>query len=461
MSDVYEALDEQSGDTVALKIVRSGDPEFVRRLTLEARALESFEHPGLITLLDTGLTGDDAYLVMEFVDGPTLSTSLQSGPLGAPQTASLGARLADALAYVHERGIVHRDVKPSNILQSAQGEAWLGDFGIAQLHDATTLTAMGTALGTVVYMAPEQLEGERVGPSADIWSLGIVLLECLTGRRAYEGSPSEIVARRMAGPVALPEDLPAPWKLVLSGMLDYRPEQRLDGRQVAALLSSSAYAAPWQPSSADVTERVTPVGPNDLTVLMPGGVMPVAVAGDETLVTLPARRAAAPPARPRWLVPGVLLALAVLVFGLIIWLPSNPKNVPPTTTTQSTTTTSASSSTLIANLLNDLATGQVAGTVDPGSVQSITQDAERALFDQTSRNSVAAENDLQQAASVIANGTQGGKISQSEGKLLESDLSALARSLGVSAPSTTTTFAPPGPTPPGNNGNGKGKGPGH
>ena len=462
MSDVYEAIDEQSGDPVAVKIVRSGDPEFVRRLTLEARALESFEHPGLITLLDTGLTGDDAYLVMEFVDGPTLSTSLQSGPLGAPQTASLGARLADALAYVHERGIVHRDVKPSNILQSAQGEAWLGDFGIAQLHDATTLTAMGTAMGTVVYMAPEQLEGERVGPSADIWSLGIVLLECLTGRRAYEGSPSEIVARRMAGPVALPEALPAPWKLVLSGMLDYRPEQRLDGRQVAALLSSSAYAAPWQPSSADVTERLTPVGPNDLTVLMPGAVKPAAVAGDETLVTPPARNAVAPLARPKWFVPGLLIALAALVIVLIFWLSSLPSSVPPTTTTESTTTTtSVSSSTLIANLLNDLATGQAAGNVDPGSVQSITQDAERALFDQTSGNSVAAENDLQQAATVIANGTQSGQISQREGTLLESDLSKLARSLGVSAPSVTTTTTPTGPTPPGNSGNGHGKGPGH
>src|ERR1035437_4711404 len=200
MSDVYQAIDDRSGNTVAVKIVRSGDPEFVRRLTQEARALESFEHPGLIQLLDTGLAGDDAYLVMEFIDGPTLAETLKSRPLGAPATSALGARLAEALAYVHERGIVHRDVKPSNILQSAKGEAWLGDFGIAQLHDATTITAAGSTLGTVRYMAPEQLEGHHVGPSADIWSLGIVLLECLTGRRVYEGSPSEVVARRLAGP---------------------------------------------------------------------------------------------------------------------------------------------------------------------------------------------------------------------------------------------------------------------
>lgn len=116
MSDVYQALDERDGVEVALKIVRSGDPEFARRLAQEAVALEGFEHPGLIRLLDTGLDGDRAYLFMELVDSPTLAETLRCVALGSRATAVLGARLASALAYVHERGVVHRDVKPSNVL---------------------------------------------------------------------------------------------------------------------------------------------------------------------------------------------------------------------------------------------------------------------------------------------------------------------------------------------------------
>jgi len=295
MSDVYRAIDEESGTDVAVKIVRSGDPEFVRRLAQEVRALESFTHPGLIQLLDTGINGDDAYLVMEFIDGPTLAQSLQQGPLGASATAALGVRLADALAYVHAQGIVHRDVKPSNIMLSTTGEAWLGDFGIAQLQDATTITALGTTLGTVVYMAPEQLDGHDVGPSADVWSLGMVLLESLTGRRVYEGSPSEIVARRLAGPVPLPPDLPVPWRLLMHGMLDHRPDERLSGGEVAALLATPPYSVPWSPTSGDETVPLLAVTPSDattrmasngadLTARMPGVAGAMALSSDDTVV---------------------------------------------------------------------------------------------------------------------------------------------------------------------------------
>src|ERR1700685_1268722 len=123
MSDVYEALDVQRGLRVAVKLLRSSDPEFVRRLAQEARALEGFHHPGLVRLFEAGLAAEQAYLVMEFVEGETLAESLRHrSKLSPEETAALGVALADALAYVHERGIVHRDVKPSNILMTSSGE---------------------------------------------------------------------------------------------------------------------------------------------------------------------------------------------------------------------------------------------------------------------------------------------------------------------------------------------------
>jgi len=469
MSDVYVATDEESGTTVAVKVVRSGDPEFVRRLTQEARALERFEHPGLIHLIDTGLAGDDAYLVMAYIDGPTLAQSLQNGPLGAAETAHLGSRLADALAYVHERGVVHRDVKPSNILLSSTGDAWIGDFGIAQLQDATTLTAAGTTMGTVVYMAPEQLEGHQVGPSADVWSLGMVLLECLTGKRVYEGRPSEIVAHRLSGPVPVPADLPAPWKLVLSGMLEHDPEQRLSAAHVSSLLASAAYETPWIPSASDETVRLDTQTPYDATSVMPGVAVAAMVTGDETVIEKPVKRA--PPLSRRrpnwWRAPSGLVALAAIVIALIFWLTTGPFKAATTTTTTSsttttqraTTTTSAltNSSPAFATLLSDLANGQATGGIDPGSVRMITQQTQKALTDAAAGNTVQATNDLQQASMTISNGVQSGQIASGEAALLQTDLSALASELGVNSPSTTTTVTPPHGGP----GNGKGHGPNH
>jgi hypothetical protein len=472
MSDVYRAVDQRTGTAVAVKVLRSGDPELARRLAQEARALERFEHPGLVRLLDTGLAGDQAYLVMELVDGPSLAASLRDGALGSPETAALGARLADALAYVHHRGIVHRDVKPSNILLAADGEAWLGDFGIAQLHDASTLTVAGTTLGTVAYMAPEQLEDHQVGPGADIWSLGMVLLECLTGRRVYEGSPSEIVARRLAGPVPIPADLPVPWKLVLSGMLDHRPGHRLDGAQVAALLATSALSAPWRPADNPSTDHLAATVPLDLTALAPGVAAAAVLDAGGTRVA-PAALMAPPVERSRWrwlvALGAVAAALAIGLFfvpgpgpashrhaGSTARNGPDPTTVPPVTTTPptstttttppttTTTTTLPNGPTALAALVGDVSAGQVAGTVGTATGQAISSAAEQAVTDAAAGKPDAATTDLQRAATTIASGLQSGSITQAEGATLQGDLSVLAAGLGLSAASTPPTSPGPG-----------------
>ena len=244
MSDVFRAVDEVNSTDVAIKIVRSPDREYAQRLAQEAQALRRFSHPGLVQLYESGVNGDMAFLVMEFVDGPSLDQLLRQGPLTTAETAALGSSLADALAYAHAQGVVHRDVKPANVLIGADGLARLTDFGIARLVDESTLTLTGTMLGTATYMAPEQLENHAVGPSADVFSLGIVLLECLTGERVYSGTPSEVLARRLAGPVTVPDALPVPWKLLLAGMLAPVPEDRL-GAMLSKCEEYHAWGVPF------------------------------------------------------------------------------------------------------------------------------------------------------------------------------------------------------------------------
>jgi hypothetical protein len=493
MSDVYRAVDQRTGLAVAVKIVRSGDPEFARRLAQEARALELFEHPGLVRLLDTGVIGAQAYLVMELVNGSTLAQVLRDGRLTPARTARIGATLAGALAYVHARGIVHRDVKPGNVLVGADGEARLGDFGIARLMDASTMTMAGTTLGTAAYMAPEQLEDHQVGPAADIWSLGIVLLECLSGRRVFAGTPSEVVGKRLAGPVSLPADLPTPWRLLLMGMLDHQADRRLDGSEVAALLAGPVFGTPWEPAPAPVNGgRALPVpsAPSDLTALVPG-----AGAGSTGVLVPDDTRVAPPGAVPtsdrthgrRW--PVVLLGVVVvlLAVGLFFALGSSPAlqanggkkpghphaadpttstTTPPTTTTEPPTTTIPTGPAALAGLTRDVAEALDSGAIDAGTGSAITGPATRALIDVQAGRTQQAANQLQQTAAVIDDGVQNGSISPSEGDLLQSDVATLATALGLgqTAVSTTAPTTPvptaPGPTGPGpghgNGGGGKG-----
>ncbi len=473
MSDVYRAVDSLSGESVALKIVRSGDPELARRLAQEVRVHQRMQHVGLIRLLDSGVANGQAYIVMELIEGATLEASLRAQPLGARLTAKLGGILGAALAHVHAEGIVHRDVKPSNILLGADGRALLGDFGIARLLDATTFTMDGTTIGTMAYMAPEQLEDHSVGSAADIWSLGIVLLECLTGRRVYEGTSSEIVARRLAGPVPLPPDLPVPWKLLLSGMLDHRPGQRLYGGQVAAMLSSPAYAVPWAPSALSAAPRGADAVPLDLRALAPGSghyVAGAAVLPDATKVAGPPALAPTPRQQRRrrgrngWVI--ALLVVALLGAGAFFAYALTSRNTPTlppatqhgggttststsTSTTSTTTTTVLTAPSTLGSLVSDVTSGEDDNLIPPDVGQSLTMQAQQAVSDESAGQPDQAANDLQQAASTIADAEQNGTIDSDEATTLQSDLSALAGALGLSAageaPSTTTTTTAPAP----------------
>jgi eukaryotic-like serine/threonine-protein kinase len=238
MSDVYRARDRDTGRPVAIKLLRAGaaDP---RRFAAEVRILEMLEHPNLVRLRDAGRQDGLPYLVLDLVDGETLSQRLGQGPLGVDEARSIGCDIARALDYVHGRGVVHRDVKPSNILLARDGRALLTDFGIARLADATQVTAPGTMVGTVAYLAPEQLRGEDVGPEADLFSLGLVLIEALSGEAPPPGTPAEVAARRLRSRPPIPPGLPPPWPELLLGMTARAPAARPDAASVAAHLGSS------------------------------------------------------------------------------------------------------------------------------------------------------------------------------------------------------------------------------
>ncbi len=209
MATIFRARDSQLERDVAVKVLRAeygGDPDFVSRFRQEAQAAASLNHPSIVAVFDYGTDPAGPFIVMELVDGEDVATVLKrSGPLPPRQAARLGAETARALAVAHASGLVHRDVKPGNILLTRDGRVKVADFGIARAIAEAQLTLPGTTLGSVHYFSPEQARGDQATTASDIYSLGIVLYELLTGRRPWEGDTAAAVAMaRLTGPVPIP-----------------------------------------------------------------------------------------------------------------------------------------------------------------------------------------------------------------------------------------------------------------
>jgi hypothetical protein len=238
VADVYRAVDRSLGRAVAVKLFRPGcGPELGgRRFAAEVWTLACLQHSNLVTLYDAGTDEGRGFLVLQLIRGPTLADRLREGPLPPGAVARLGAALAEALACAHDHAIAHRDVKPSNVLLDRDGGVYLTDFGIACLLGAAGLTATGTLVGTAAYLAPEQVAGEAVGAASDVYALGLVLLECLTGRREYVGSVAEMAVARLHRPPRLPAGLGPGWRALLTALTTREPWRRPPARQVAARL---------------------------------------------------------------------------------------------------------------------------------------------------------------------------------------------------------------------------------
>ena len=217
MADVHRATDEALHRQVAVKMLRpiAGGSEQRARFIAEARMLAGLSHTGLVTVLDAGFDAERPFLVMELVEGPNLAVVCRS-PCDSERVESVGAQVAETLDFVHSRGIVHRDVKPGNVLLGQSGHVKLADFGIARLVDQDSgFTRTGFAMGTVAYTSPEQVRGETVTGASDVYSFGLVLLEALTGRREFDGNDLVAAQARLLRPPRIKDDLPHNWPLLL------------------------------------------------------------------------------------------------------------------------------------------------------------------------------------------------------------------------------------------------------
>jgi len=253
MGTVHRARGEFLGRDVAIKIIATHavDAVDLRRDDEEVKMLARLNHHSLVTLLDagsvTGPQGPQIYLVMELIEGPDLRQHLTQGPMSARRVGQIGYDLADALDYVHATGVIHRDIKPANIVMydypndAARVRAKLIDFGVAVLMEAP-LAHGGIFIGTAAYVSPEQAKSEKLGPPTDIYSLGLVLLECLTGTTSYPGPPLQsALARLMSGP-DIPVDLDPPWTDLLTAMTATEAADRPSAREVALVLEESTLA---------------------------------------------------------------------------------------------------------------------------------------------------------------------------------------------------------------------------
>ena len=257
MAAVHRADDVVLGRTVAVKLfdAQASGIDDAQRRESEIALLASVTHANLVTLYDAGTdpaTGRE-YIAMELVDGVDLATELQGGPLAADDAARLLTDVGEALHVIHGRGIVHRDVKPANVLLDRTAlpprnwRAKLADFGIARLADSSRVTSTGALVGTAAFLSPEQVRGEVPGPPSDVYALGLVVLEALTGTRAYPGDALESAAARLQRDPVVPDELGAEWVALLRAMTAREPGGRPTAADAAlagvALASSIAERA--------------------------------------------------------------------------------------------------------------------------------------------------------------------------------------------------------------------------
>ena len=344
MGEVWQATDLVIGRTVAIKILKDeylGDPGFLERFRAEARHAALVNHEGIANVYDYGEEEGSAYLVMELVPGEALSTILErERVLPADQVLDFVAQTASALHAAHQAGLVHRDIKPGNLLITPDGRVKITDFGIARIADQVPLTATGQVMGTVQYLSPEQASGHPASPSTDIYSLGIVAYEALAGRRPFTGESQVAIAMAQINesPPELPVTVAEPVRNLVFAAIAKKPANRPASAQVFARaaqalrrgdVASAAAIVPAIASGAAATAatRVMPSSDDATRVLSSAAAVSTA--------TLPTDTRRSPWTWPLVALIGILIVLLVGALIAIFAQPNTPEPVPTDTPTAS------------------------------------------------------------------------------------------------------------------------------
>jgi eukaryotic-like serine/threonine-protein kinase len=363
MGEVWQATDLVIGRTVAIKILKDeylGDPGFLERFRAEARHAALVNHEGIANVFDYGEEDGSAFLVMELVPGEALSTILERDrTLSTDKVLDIVAQTANALHAAHSAGLVHRDIKPGNLLITPDGRVKITDFGIARIADQVPLTATGQVMGTVQYLSPEQASGHPASPTTDIYSLGIVAYEALAGRRPFTGESQVAIAMAQINetPPELPATIAEPVRNLVYSSIAKSPADRPAS---AAHLARAAQALRRGDVAAAATSVPGIIGTGSLAAAVGAnyGNPTTATRILPSTATLPTTTEG-PKRRNPWTWPLIALValLAVVLVGTIIALLANPNNPKPTgspTGTQTASSTPTPTNTLVSIQESDI-----------------------------------------------------------------------------------------------------------
>ncbi len=282
MGIVYKAKDPMLERTVAIKTInmgmdKDGAEMYEKRFYQEARAAGGLNHPNIVTIYDIGKTENVCYMAMEYIEGPELRTLLLPGrPLTVPSALSIAAQVAEGLAYAHERGVVHRDIKPANIMVPESGPVKITDFGIARMRSSNVQTQTGMMMGSPKYMSPEQVIGKRADHRSDVFSLGVILYEMLTGAAPFTGESVNAVMYQIVNfvppaPSAINPAAPSALDVIVGRMIAKALEERFQSAaEIARGLRECEHQVYVAPSASISTSATMP-----LTALAPGPTLAV------------------------------------------------------------------------------------------------------------------------------------------------------------------------------------------
>ncbi len=273
MADVWLAEDTELDREVAIKILHdrfAQDTEFVQRFQREAQSAAGLQHPNVVGVFDRGSYRDTYFIAMEYVDGPSLK-DLVKGGMGTKDAINFTRQILNAARFAHRKGIIHRDLKPQNVLIDDEGRARVADFGIARGGENSDITATGSVMGTAQYLSPEQAQGKPTTPRSDIYSIGVILYEALTGRVPFEGDSAVAVALKQVSetprrPSAINPDIPPALDAVVMRALAKDPEARFKDADAFLRALDAAERAPDKPRPQDTAAfaAVSPEGETDI-----------------------------------------------------------------------------------------------------------------------------------------------------------------------------------------------------